>query len=51
MKHSYITEESESCPYCEGAGYFQLLLGGSETCIHCEGNGEQRSTKESVLSS
>jgi DnaJ-class molecular chaperone len=28
------------CPYCNGKGYFQLLLGGSETCQSCEGSGE-----------
>lgn len=32
--------ETESCEYCSGAGYFQLLLGGSETCMSCEGTGK-----------
>ncbi|WP_157856409.1 MULTISPECIES: YuiA family protein [Geobacillus] len=27
------------CPYCEGHGYVQLLLGGSETCYSCQGTG------------
>lgn len=27
------------CVYCEGIGYFQLLLGGSDTCVHCAGTG------------
>ncbi|WP_198508976.1 YuiA family protein [Bacillus sp. FJAT-44742] len=30
---------SEKCVYCEGRGYFQLILGGSETCDNCGGNG------------
>ncbi|WP_171016612.1 YuiA family protein [Pseudalkalibacillus caeni] len=29
------------CPYCNGKGYFQLLLGGSETCESCEGSGSK----------
>ncbi|MBM7648523.1 DnaJ-class molecular chaperone [Bacillus ectoiniformans] len=29
----------KKCVYCEGKGYFQLLLGGSETCPKCEGKG------------
>ncbi|WP_185806946.1 YuiA family protein [Bacillus sp. HMF5848] len=33
---------SERCPYCEGKGYFQLVLGGSETCSCCEGTGTQK---------
>ncbi|MBS2772785.1 YuiA family protein [Anoxybacillus rupiensis] len=31
--------ESTVCPYCEGNGYVQLLLGGSETCYCCSGKG------------
>ncbi|QZT35496.1 YuiA family protein [Caldalkalibacillus thermarum TA2.A1] len=27
------------CEYCQGQGYFQLMLGGTETCIYCEGSG------------
>ncbi|WP_176222164.1 YuiA family protein [Tuberibacillus sp. Marseille-P3662] len=30
------------CPYCEGKGYFQLLLGGSETCDNCSGTGKSQ---------
>lgn len=33
-------DEKKSCPYCEGKGYFQLLLGGSETCGNCSGTGK-----------
>ncbi|WP_176560268.1 YuiA family protein [Brevibacillus dissolubilis] len=29
----------ESCPYCKGAGYFQLIVGGTEDCPACEGQG------------
>lgn len=51
MKNSFSNKESDHCPYCEGAGYFQLLLGGSETCDQCEGNGkQQQSKKESIVS-
>ncbi|WP_245947135.1 YuiA family protein [Bacillus taeanensis] len=32
--------KTEACPYCEGKGYFQLILGGSETCANCEGTGK-----------
>ena len=32
-------EASQCCTYCNGDGYFQLLLGGSETCVHCGGKG------------
>lgn len=31
----------ETCEYCSGAGYFQLLLGGSETCQCCSGTGKK----------
>ncbi|MFC4323492.1 YuiA family protein [Litchfieldia salsa] len=30
------------CPYCNGNGYFQLLLGGSETCSSCLGTGKNK---------
>ncbi|MBD8070470.1 YuiA family protein [Bacillus sp. PS06] len=30
------------CPYCNGKGYFQLILGGSETCSSCEGTGKHK---------
>ncbi|MBB6281794.1 MULTISPECIES: YuiA family protein [Geobacillus] len=36
-----------ACPYCEGHGYVQLLLGGSETCYSCQGTGgEQEESDE-----
>ncbi|MBU8905384.1 YuiA family protein [Desertibacillus haloalkaliphilus] len=37
--------KSGECPYCEGAGYFQLRLGGTETCDHCTGEGKSYETK------
>ncbi|WP_198025673.1 YuiA family protein [Bacillus sp. J37] len=33
--------ETKECPYCDGKGYFQLILGGSETCKSCEGTGKK----------
>ncbi|WEG13788.1 YuiA family protein [Pullulanibacillus sp. KACC 23026] len=33
------------CPYCEGQGYFQLLLGGSETCGNCGGSGKSKNKR------
>jgi DnaJ-class molecular chaperone len=38
MKHT----EQTVCPYCEGNGYVQLLLGGSETCYGCSGKGTEQ---------
>jgi DnaJ-class molecular chaperone len=32
-------KDQEECPYCNGQGYFQLLLGGTENCPNCEGLG------------
>jgi hypothetical protein len=32
---------ARKCDYCNGEGYFQLLLGGSETCPCCNGSGER----------
>ncbi|GEN35171.1 MULTISPECIES: YuiA family protein [Aneurinibacillus] len=29
----------ETCVYCEGNGYFQLITGGSTTCPSCSGQG------------
>lgn len=29
----------ETCVYCEGNGYFQLVTGGSTTCPSCSGQG------------
>ncbi|MFJ9501672.1 YuiA family protein [Brevibacillus centrosporus] len=34
-----MRHKQEQCPYCNGQGYFQLLLGGSENCPNCEGSG------------
>ncbi|MCL7748912.1 MULTISPECIES: YuiA family protein [Halalkalibacter] len=42
MKHSSTQTATEQCPYCEGTGYFQLLLGGSETCNKCNGEGQEQ---------
>ncbi|MEK3798392.1 YuiA family protein [Peribacillus sp. FSL H8-0477] len=32
--------KGNTCEYCSGQGYFQLLLGGSETCNGCDGSGK-----------
>ncbi|WP_047150520.1 YuiA family protein [Aneurinibacillus tyrosinisolvens] len=32
----------KKCEYCQGAGYFQLVTGGTETCPRCEGAGESK---------
>ncbi|NGQ96985.1 hypothetical protein G3578_17620 [Brevibacillus sp. SYP-B805] len=42
MKHQ------EVCPYCQGEGYFQLLLGGTENCPNCEGMGTSLVEKDAV---
>ncbi|MFS0780332.1 YuiA family protein [Bacillus sp. 1P06AnD] len=34
--------ETKRCDYCEGQGYYQLLLGGTETCLSCEGTGKKK---------
>ncbi|PFG14544.1 hypothetical protein ATG70_2780 [Bacillus sp. es.036] len=34
--------KATDCPYCQGKGYFQLLLGGSETCDNCGGSGAKQ---------
>ncbi|MGC5328250.1 YuiA family protein [Brevibacillus sp. SYSU BS000544] len=31
--------QSETCPYCKGQGYFQLIVGGTEDCPNCDGAG------------
>jgi hypothetical protein len=31
--------EQNRCRFCDGRGYFQLLLGGTETCMKCGGAG------------
>ncbi|MDQ0162087.1 YuiA family protein [Bacillus alveayuensis] len=33
--------KQKRCPYCEGQGYFQLILGGTETCQCCKGTGKK----------
>ncbi|EZP75462.1 hypothetical protein H839_15217 [Parageobacillus genomosp. 1] len=38
MKHT----EQTACPYCDGHGYVQLLLGGSEICYACLGTGSKQ---------
>jgi DnaJ-class molecular chaperone len=40
-KQKLATPRTETCQYCKGTGYFQLLLGGSETCDHCGGSGRK----------
>jgi RecJ-like exonuclease len=35
-------KQMNSCPYCSGNGYFQLVLGGSETCPSCGGSGKKK---------
>ncbi|MET3727336.1 DnaJ-class molecular chaperone [Fictibacillus halophilus] len=42
MRKHAIQKKHDHCPYCEGKGYFQLLLGGSETCVECSGSGKKR---------
>ena len=27
------------CIYCEGQGFYDVIVGGSETCPACEGTG------------
>ncbi|WP_177168032.1 YuiA family protein [Marininema mesophilum] len=41
MEGSRLVRKGERCIYCEGRGYYQLLLGGSETCGCCKGSGKQ----------
>ncbi|MEZ2657307.1 YuiA family protein [Aneurinibacillus aneurinilyticus] len=40
----------ETCVYCEGNGYFQVITGGSTTCLACEGEGlvSKRRSEESI---
>ncbi|QKG83790.1 hypothetical protein GXN76_04395 [Kroppenstedtia pulmonis] len=37
---------TKPCPYCNGNGYNQLLLGGSETCVCCKGSGIKPEPKQ-----
>lgn len=41
MKQPVLHANGKKCPYCDGKGYFQLLLGGSETCENCGGSGKK----------
>jgi len=34
--------DTKDCDYCDGVGYFQLILGGSETCSGCGGTGKKK---------
>lgn len=34
-----VHHEKETCPYCKGQGYFQLIVGGTESCPNCDGAG------------
>ncbi|MBO8171778.1 MAG: YuiA family protein [Bacillaceae bacterium] len=43
MQTTVLTEK-EVCEYCNGQGYYQLLLGGSETCPSCQGSGKKKGT-------
>ncbi len=36
-----LDSKKNTCIYCSGKGYFQLILGGSETCPCCEGSGKK----------
>jgi len=38
-----MNAKTNTCEYCSGQGYFQLLLGGSETCYACKGSGHKKS--------
>jgi|GEM_PF-861756 len=38
--------QQEECPYCEGNGYVQLLLGGTENCRSCESDSKWMETDE-----
>lgn len=37
-----MTKQNNQCPYCEGQGYYDIIVGGSETCPACEGKGEDK---------
>lgn len=45
MPKVQVMTEREVCEYCQGNGYYQLLLGGSETCPSCQGSGKNREKK------
>jgi DnaJ-class molecular chaperone len=40
--------DRETCVYCKGNGYFQLITGGSTTCPACQGEGKDYS-EDAVL--
>ncbi|MBA4549641.1 hypothetical protein H1R82_00455 [Thermoactinomyces intermedius] len=38
----FLSELSENtCHYCSGKGYLELLLGGTEECYACHGTGKE----------
>ncbi len=37
-----VAVKKDTCEYCSGSGYFQLLLGGTETCPCCHGTGKSK---------
>ncbi|BCU80926.1 hypothetical protein JIR001_07090 [Polycladomyces abyssicola] len=41
MTTATTLEREDTCLYCGGDGYYQLLLGGSETCESCGGTGKK----------
>ncbi|PTM57737.1 YuiA family protein [Desmospora activa] len=45
MATHIVTTTEDTCQYCGGDGYNQLLLGGSETCQHCKGTGKSKQKK------
>ncbi|MGA9174483.1 MAG: YuiA family protein [Thermoactinomyces sp.] len=38
--------QTVNCSYCEGAGYVDLVLGGSETCYACNGTGKDKKSTQ-----
>ncbi|MGE5701685.1 MAG: YuiA family protein [Clostridia bacterium] len=30
----------QACLYCDGQGYFHVVVGGTESCPQCEGSGQ-----------
>lgn len=47
----YVFKKQEKCPYCNGQGYFQLILGGSENCPNCQGAGTHNPDKAEAVPS
>jgi DnaJ-class molecular chaperone len=44
------SHQLEKCPYCNGQGYFQLILGGTENCPNCDGAGTHYPKQEEPVS-